>query len=328
VNGTPYLYRLCAKDKAGNTSPGATASATPQAPDTTRPTVTITTPTAAATYSSSRRVLTLGGSAADAGGVAQVTWANDRGGSGTASGTTSWTASGIGLQPGLNTLTVTASDAVGNTGTGTLQVTYTPPISAVGVYRAATGMWYLDANGNGALDGCATDKCIAFGGDPSDEVVYGDWNGSGTTKVGVFRSATGTWYLDTNGNGAWDGCGTDRCIAFGQSGDLPLVGDWNGSGTTKVGVFRPATGTWYLDFNGNGAWEGCGTDRCIAFGQTGDLPLVGDWNGSGTTKVGVFRPTTGTWYLDFIGNGAWDGCGTDKCIAFGQTGDVPVVGKW
>src|SRR5207247_5994519 len=37
TNGTTYFYRLCATDNAGNTSSGITASATPQAPDTTAP---------------------------------------------------------------------------------------------------------------------------------------------------------------------------------------------------------------------------------------------------------------------------------------------------
>src|SRR5438552_14912013 len=42
--------------------------------------------------------MTLGGTASDNVGVTQVTWTNSRGGNGTATGTTSWTASGIGLQ--------------------------------------------------------------------------------------------------------------------------------------------------------------------------------------------------------------------------------------
>ncbi|CDH45055.1 hypothetical protein [Candidatus Contendibacter odensensis] len=42
----------------------------------------------------------------------------------------------------------------------------------------------------------------------------------------MFRN--GTWFLDYNGNGAWDGCGVDRCYAgsFGQAGDLPVAGKW------------------------------------------------------------------------------------------------------
>jgi hypothetical protein len=34
---------------------------------------------------------------------------------------------------------------------------------------------------------------------------------------------------------------------FGQPGDLPVVGDWNGDGTTDVGVWDPATADWTLD---------------------------------------------------------------------------------
>ena len=95
--------------------------------DNSAPTVAITTPTGTGTYSTGSSPLTVGGTAADNVGVTQVTWANDRGGTGTASGTTSWTANGINLQPGTNVVTVTAKDAAGNPGTSTLTVTYTAP---------------------------------------------------------------------------------------------------------------------------------------------------------------------------------------------------------
>ena len=91
--------------------------------DITQPTVTITSPTSNPTYSTGTSPLTIGGTASDALGVTQVTWANDRGGSGTATGTTSWSASGIVLQSGSNVLTVTARDAAGNTASDTLTVT-------------------------------------------------------------------------------------------------------------------------------------------------------------------------------------------------------------
>jgi len=93
--------------------------------DLTLPAVTITSPTSNPTYSTSSSPLTLGGTASDNVGVTQVTWANSRGGSGTATGTTSWAASGIVLQTGSNVLTVTARDAAGNTATDTLTVTRT-----------------------------------------------------------------------------------------------------------------------------------------------------------------------------------------------------------
>src|SRR5213593_3111302 len=90
------------------------------------PKVTITAPTSSPTFTTNTSPLTIGGSASDNVGVTQVTWSNSRGGSGTATGTTSWSAGGITLQSGTNVLSVTARDAAGNTRTDTLTVTYDP----------------------------------------------------------------------------------------------------------------------------------------------------------------------------------------------------------
>jgi len=95
-------------------------------PDTTPPAVIITTPTSAATYATSSATISIGGTASDNVGVTQVTWANDRGGSGTATGTTTWTVGAVTLLSGDNVITVTASDAANNTSTDVLTVTYTP----------------------------------------------------------------------------------------------------------------------------------------------------------------------------------------------------------
>jgi hypothetical protein len=197
----------------------------------------------------------------------------------------------------------------------------------VGAFRPNDGTFYLDANGSGTWDGCGTDQCLHIGM-TGDIPLVGDWNGNGSSKVGLFRPSDGTFYLDHNGNGQWDGCGTDRCLSIGMNGDIPLVGDWNGSGTSKVGAFRPTDGTFYLDYNGSGTWEGCGVDRCLQIGLNGDVPLVGDWNGTGTSKVGAFRPSDGTFYLDYNGSGTWEGCGTDRCLQIGMNGDKPLVGDW
>src|SRR5256885_1446450 len=83
--------------------------------------------------------------------------------------------------------------------------------------------------------------------------------------------------LERSGNGIWDGCNVDQCVTtFGQPDDLPVAGDWDATGTSKIGLFRAATGDWFLDFNGNGQWDGCGVDKCVtSFGQEGDLPVAG-----------------------------------------------------
>ena len=91
--------------------------------DVAAPSVVIEVPTATGVYTTNTTPLDLSGSAADDIGVAEVTWSNDRGGSGAAVGTTSWAVALIPLQPGVNVLTVTATDAVGKTAFVTLMVT-------------------------------------------------------------------------------------------------------------------------------------------------------------------------------------------------------------
>ena len=198
------------------------------------------------------------------------------------------------------------------------------PVNTIGVFNS--GAWYLDINGSMAWDGTPADLTYGFGGGLTGAVpVTGDWSGTGTTKIGVFDN--GIWYLDLNGNGAWEGDPADRNCFFGVglTGAVPVIGDWNGTGTTKIGVFLD--GIWYLDLDGNGAWDGEPTDRIISFGVglAGASPATGDWNGSGSTKVGIFAD--GFWYRDFDGNGAWDPA-VDTISNFGTPGDIPVAGKW
>jgi hypothetical protein len=93
------VLTVTARDAAGNTSTDTlTVTYTPS--DTTNPTVSITTPTVNPTHSVTATPLSIGGTASDNVGVTQVSWVNDRGGSGTATGTTSWSVSGIVLLSG------------------------------------------------------------------------------------------------------------------------------------------------------------------------------------------------------------------------------------
>jgi len=98
--------------------------------DTTAPTISIQAPTGGTTYATGNASETFSGIASDETNLVSVTWTNPAvagaGGSGTASGTTSWNAT-IGLVVGINTLTFTAHDAAGNVTSDIVTVTYTPP---------------------------------------------------------------------------------------------------------------------------------------------------------------------------------------------------------
>ena len=140
------------KDDAGNISGMASDSIVV---DTTAPVITITSPSPAATYTATASTINLGGSVAEDGsGVSGVVWSSDKGGSGTASGTMSWTISDITLTSGNIVITVTATDAAGNTGKDTITVSYSgvpaqTGLSALYAFDEGSGLTALDTSGNG-----------------------------------------------------------------------------------------------------------------------------------------------------------------------------------
>ncbi len=201
--------------------------------------------------------------------------------------------------------------------------------SRVGIFRSGF-FWLQDVDGNQQFNS-PPDKAFAFGGVPGDIPITGDWNGSGTTKVGIYRPSNGLFVLDYDGDGQLTAADKVYNLGVGiQAGDVPVVGDWNGDGKTKVGLFR-AGFFWILDTNGNGVFQQ-GIDQTFAFGGVaGDVPVVGDWSGTGTSKIGLFRQGF-FWILDYNGNGILDNvnqAGGDQAFSFGGiAGDVPIVGDW
>jgi len=135
------VITVTAQDAAGNKGTDV-LTVTYTAIDITAPTVSITSPTTAFTYTTTASSLAIGGTASDAGGVTQVSWVNDRGGAGTASGTTSWSVPAVALQVGTNVISVTAQDATGNQSTVALTVTYSAPTAASSTSIVLNGTLY------------------------------------------------------------------------------------------------------------------------------------------------------------------------------------------
>jgi hypothetical protein len=117
-------------------------------------------------------------------------------------------------------------------------------------------------------------------------------------RPGVYRPSTRTWYR----------YGSETFGPYGEAGDVPVVGDWNGDGVDEIGVYRPSTRTWYR----------YGSETFGPYGEAGDVPVVGDWNGDGRDEIGMYRPSTRTWYR----------YGSETFGPYGEAGDVPVVGDW
>jgi Matrixin len=86
------------------------------------PSLTIVTP-ALSTVSTPASSITISGTARDGAGIAAVTWTNSTGPSGTATGTSSWSITGIPLLVGTNTITIHATNLGGLTAWRSIVVT-------------------------------------------------------------------------------------------------------------------------------------------------------------------------------------------------------------
>src|SRR5437764_11379781 len=98
-------------------------------------------------------------------------------------------------------------------------------------------------------------------------------------ETGGDPSAPPAFYLrNSNTSGT-----ADVSFRYGGPGDVPLAGDWNGDGTSTIGVHRG--NAFYLrNSNSSGV-----ADLTFTFGDPGDIPLVGDWNGDGVDTIGLYR---------------------------------------
>ncbi len=105
-------------------------------------------------------------------------------------------------------------------------------------------------------------------------------------------------------------------LTYGNPNDVPITGDWDASGKTQIGVYRPSNATFYLGDVGGVP------EQALTFGNPNDVPITGDWDASGKTQIGVYRPSNATFYLGDV-NGI-----SVTAITFGDSGDVPITGDW
>ncbi|MGI9666559.1 MAG: hypothetical protein ACR2N2_05590 [Acidimicrobiia bacterium] len=183
-----------------------------------------------------------------------------------------------------------------------------------GVVDSTTGVWYLRDSGTGATTSF-------YFGDPGDSPFVGDWDCDGVDTPGLFRRSDGFVYLrNSNTQGT-----ADLEFFFGNPGDYPLVGDFNGDGCDTVSIYRPAEARVYVinalgeDGKGLGA-----ADFSYLFGNPGDVPFTGDFNGDGVHMVGLHRISTG---LVYYRNTHTQGSADDQFV-FGNPGDLIVAGAW
>ena len=100
--------------------------------------------------------------------------------------------------------------------------------------------------------------------------------------MAVFRPSNGYWYILNSSNGSL------RSAQFGQSGDRPATGDYDGDGKADIALYRPSIGTFYLVYSSDNSVHS------EQWGQAGDVPVMGDYDEDGKTDFAIFRPSAST----------------------------------
>ena len=239
------------------------------------------------------------------------------GGIATATPTITSTATSTATATSTPTATATQTPTRTPTSTPSPTPTHTPipptPIASggdtIGVFQSS-GLIYLK-NSNAAGN---ADLGLTFGGAAGDYPVAGDWDGNGTTTIGIYRN--GTFHLRNSNSSGF----ADIMFGFGMPGDQPIAGDWNGDGIDTIGVYRSSNFTFYLrNSNTTGAPE-----MTFSLGLPGFVATAGDWNGDGIDTTGVFNPSTGRFYLKNSNTTGF----ADMEFTYGLVGDKPLAGDW
>ncbi len=183
----------------------------------------------------------------------------------------------------------------------------------VGLVDSHTGIWRIpDAN---------SFVSSFYYGNPGDTPFLGDWDCDGEATPGLFRISDAFAYLrNSNSQGI-----ADIRFFFGNPSDVPLAGDFNGDGCDTLSIYRPSNQAFYvmntLGENDGGLGD---AEYSFMFGNPGDKPVVGDWDGDGTDEIGLHRESTGFFYWrDTLTTGTADGQ-----FFFGDPGDRFIAGDW
>lgn len=213
--------------------------------------------------------------------------------------------------------TPTPTDTATTTGPVDLSARTPTAPEAFGLFRAAESRFYLNQTIPTTAELPALQFALGFSGEVP---LAGDWDGDGVDTVGFFRVGEDGRPEFVFAAENVEGGDIAYRVSFGEAGDMPLVGDWDGDGRDGIGVYRPSTGLIYMK---NALNDGA-TDLTVRFGQPGDVLLAGDWDGDGYDAPGLYRPREARFMLVIGKPGLYEA----RSVAFGTVGSTPVVGDW
>jgi uncharacterized protein (TIGR03437 family) len=229
------------------------------------------------------------------------------------------------------------------------------------IFRPSNAEWLIRGS---AIAGA---QFSTIWGNVGDVPMPGDYDGDGVFDLATFRPSDGTWRIRPSTNpsspqvtqlgnrlsipanapynaalkykvpaypvnwqasgGVWtiQSMGNPLLLSsnlfgqtLGQSGDVPVPGDYDGDGIIDFAVWRPSNATFYVVPSSLPT-----TVVTKQWGATGDIPVPGDYDGDGKVDFAVWRPSTAQYFLVSSINPT-----ISLTLSWGQPGDIPVPGDY
>lgn len=154
-------------------------------------------------------------------------------------------------------------------------------------------------------------KEYVYAGSRLLSVVDANANETPPADLAVWRPSNGYWYVIglVNSNTTY--------YNYGQSGDIPVQGDYDGDGKTDFAVVRPngSVFDWYIVYSGGGS-------ATFSYGLNSDKPVSADFDGDGKTDPAVYRSSNNTFYVMRSSDS------TTWYVNLGTSGDIPAAADY